>query len=203
MRLAIALATVAALAGIASLVAGGPVPGDVGITRALQSLLGAAPDWAGFMTQTAKAPLLWGTLAIGSGLAALIGGWREAIAVPLAYGLAWLADKALRALLFVHKPDADLVAVASASTASGLPSTFGLVYGSVFGVVFWLQGNTAAAIPARLAALLLILTGSAARIVLVGHWTSQMIASICVGVLLAALSARFTALPFRRLRSSA
>ena len=109
-------------------------------------------------------------------------------AVPATFGLAWLADKALRTIMFVPKPDADLVAVASASAASGLLSTFCLVYGSVFGVVFWLQGSGAVAGFARLVSLLLIMSGSAARIVLGGHWTSQMITSVCTGVLLAGLA---------------
>ncbi len=188
MRQTVALAILAAFAGIASLVAGGPVAGDVAITRTLQSLFGAEPVWAELMTQTAKAPLLWGTLGVGAAFSGLIAGWRLAVAVPAAFGFAWLADKALRAVVFVPKPDADLVAVASASAASGLPSTFGLVYGSVFGVVFWLQGDSAVARSARLASLFLILSGSAARIVLGGHWTSQMIASVCTGVLLAGLA---------------
>lgn len=64
-----------------------------------------------------------------------------------------------------------------------------------------LVGAAVAAIPVRLAALLLILTGCAARIVLGGNWTRQMIASACVGVLLTALAARVAAPPFRRLRS--
>jgi membrane-associated phospholipid phosphatase len=195
MRQASLLAILAALSGIASLVAAGPVPGDVTITRALQSLFGDAPGWAVVLTQTAKAPLLWGTLVAGAALAGLAGGWRVTVAVPLAYGFAWLANKALRAVLFVPKPDADLVAVASASAASGLPSTFGLVYASLFGVVFWVQRESRAIVAARLAAVALILTGSAARIVLGGHWTSQMIASVCVGVLLAGL-ATFAFRPF-------
>jgi hypothetical protein len=74
LRQTVALAILAALAGVASLVAGGPVPGDVGITRALQSLLGAEPVWAELMTQAAKAPRLWGTLGVGAAFFALIAG---------------------------------------------------------------------------------------------------------------------------------
>lgn len=187
MKRTLALVVIALAAGAASLVAGGPVPGDVMVTRALQAMLGTEPSWAEFLTRTAKVPLVGGALVLGAGLAALPGGWRVALAVPLAYGFVWLADKALRAALFVPKPDADadLVAVASLSTASGLPSTFALVYASLFGAVFWLPGKGVAMTAARIAAALLILAGCSARIVLGGHWTSQMIASVAVGILAA------------------
>jgi hypothetical protein len=109
------------IVGAACLVIGGPLPGDVALTRGLQAAFGAEPLWAEFLTSTAKVPLLWGALLVGAGLAALIGGWRAALATPVAYGLAWLADKGLRMVLFAPKPDPDLVAVASASSASGLP----------------------------------------------------------------------------------
>jgi len=52
-------------------------------------------------------------------------------------------------VLFVPKHDAEHVVFASASTASGLPSTFSLVYGSVFGVTSWLRGVRAVAITLR------------------------------------------------------
>lgn len=188
MKQTLILVAFALLAGAASLIAGGPLPGDISITRALQSLLGAEPAWADFVTRTAKTPLLWCTLVLGGTLTASVAGWRGALGVPLAYALAWLVDKALRAAIFVPKPGPELVAVASASTASGLPSTFGLVYGSLFGAVFWLRREGETAAVQRVLALLLMLCGSTARVILGGHWTSQMIASVCVGILAAGIS---------------
>ena len=182
------LSTIALIAGGASLLASGPVPGDISVTCALQWLLGAEPGWAKFLTETAKVPFLWGTILLGMCLAYLVASWRGAIAVPLAYCLALLTDKALRALLHVPKPDADLVAVASASSSSGLPSTFGLVYASLFGFAFWSQRAGRMTRAVRIIAALCIATGCSARVVLGGHWTSQIIPSACIGLLLSGLA---------------
>lgn len=185
MRFAVLLAVLAAVVGAANAVLQGPLPGDVAITLALQSALGQAPAWAGWLTDTAKAPLLWGTLAVAAALAWRGSGWRGALAVPLAYAFAFAADLALRAVLFVPRPDPGWVAVAAPAASSGLPSTFGLVYGALFGAA--LLGPRAArrARPARLAAAGLLFAGATARIVLGGHWPSQMLASVAFGLLLA------------------
>ncbi|WP_172439046.1 phosphatase PAP2 family protein [Porphyrobacter sp. TH134] len=124
-------------------------------------------------------------MGVGAGLAWLAAGWRSALAVPLAFGLAWLIDKGLRPVIFAPRPSADLVAVASASSSSGLPSTFGLVYGSIFGVVVFVAATGRSAIVLRALALALTFAGAAARVVLGGHWTSQMIASVLLGLLVA------------------
>ena len=181
------LLAVAASLGDAALVTAGPLPGDVAATATLQALFGDAPAWASLVTRTAKAPLVWGTIAFSAFLAALAGGRRMALAAPLAYGLAFAADKALRMVVFAPRPDPDLVSVASASASSGLPSTFGLVYGSLFGLIFWIRNdkNNAAL---KLLAAGLITAGAAARIVPGGHWPSQMIASVALGLVIAALA---------------
>ena len=179
--------TLSALAvGGACLAVQGPLPGDVGATRRLQSLFGNAPRWAEWLTDTAKPPMVIATMVVGVGLAWLAAGWRSALSVPLAFGLAWLIDKGLRAVIFAPRPSADLVAVASASSSSGLPSTFGLVYGSIFGVVVFAAATGRSANGLRALALALIFAGVAARVVLGGHWSSQMLASVLLGLLAAA-----------------
>jgi len=78
--------------------------------------------------------------------------------------------------------------VVSASSSSGLPSTFGLVYGSIFGVVVLGQASGRLAFPLRALACALIIAGGAARVVLGGHWTSQMLASVLLGLLAATVA---------------
>ncbi len=182
------LAAIAVIAGGATLLAQGPAPGDIAAARALQSALGDAPQWAIFLTRTAKAPLVMATIAVGAALAAASGGRRRLAAAPVAYALAFVADKALRLVVFAPRPDTELIAVASASASSGLPSTFGLVYGAIFGAAFWPAQRSALGICASVAAAGLIATGAAARIVLGGHWPSQMAASVAIGLLLARAS---------------
>ena len=181
MRAPSLLAIVALAIGGASAIMQGPLPGDVALTRGLQALLGASSGWAVWLTGTAKAPLLWGTLALAGALAWRGDAWRGALAVPLAYAFAFAADKALRAVLFVPRPDPDLVAVAAPSGSSGLPSTFGLVYGALFGVALLARGD----VSGRLIAGALLIGGIAARIVMAGHWPSQMLASAALGLFLA------------------
>lgn len=164
----------------------GPLPGDVGATRGLQSLFGNAPPWAEWFTDTAKPPMVIATMLVGVGLVWLAAGWRAVLSVPLAFGLAWLIDKGMRAVIFAPRPSADLVAVANASSSSGLPSTFGLVYGSIFGVVVFAAATGRSANGLRALALALIFAGVAARVVLGGHWSSQMLASVLLGLLAAA-----------------
>ncbi|MBU7573764.1 MAG: hypothetical protein KAF64_10450 [Hydrogenophaga sp.] len=198
MRLPAILALVAAMIGGTSFALQGPLPGDVAVTLAMQAMLGAEPGWAGWLTNTAKAPLLWGTLTLATLLAGLSAPrplrWVRALAVPLAYALAFAADKALRAAIFVPRPDPALVHVADPATSSGLPSTFGLVYGAIFGVVLLARGEA----KGRLVAGVLFGVGLAARIVLGGHWPSQMLASATLGLLLASAALTMTA----RLRRS-
>lgn len=182
--LVLALLTLAV--GGACLAVQGPLPGDVGATRRLQSLFGNAPRWAEWLTDTAKPPMVIATMGFGAGLAWLAAGWRAVLSVPLAFGLAWLIDKGLRAVIFARRPSADLVAVASASSSSGLPSTFGLVYGSIFGVVVFAAATGRSANGLRALALALIFAGVAARVELGGHWTSHMLASVLLGLLAAA-----------------
>lgn len=188
MRTAVTLAIAALAVTAVCLIAQGPVPGDVAVTQVQQSLLGHAPRWAEWLTDTAKPPMVIATVGVGAGLAWLVGGWRAAFAVPLAFGLGWMIDKTLRAVIFAPRPPAELVAVASASSSSGLPSTFGLVYGSIFGAVVLGQASGRLVIGLRAVACALIIAGAAARVVLGGHWTSQMLASVLFGLLAAAVA---------------
>jgi len=174
--------------GAASIATQGGVPGDVAVTRALQTLLGEAPGWALPVTHLAKAPWLWASMCVAIVLAWLAGGILRAPAPVLAYGFAWGADQILRSLIFVPRPDDALVTLASASSSSGLPSTFGLVFGALFGAALWIAGSGVRHQAILALSLLFMAVGAAARIVLGGHWLSQMVPSLALGVLLAGLA---------------
>mgnify|MGYP001495095183 CR=1 FL=1 len=184
-----ALAVLAAvLLGAACLLASGPLPGDVALTRALQSVFGDAPGWAIALTRSAQFPLVWATLAVAMVGAFARGGARGAAAPVLAFLAVLLLDKLLRAAIFAPKPSADLVAVAAASASSGLPSTFALHYGALFGAAPLAPGRrgpgAAGGAGGRAAA---IAAGCAARVVLGGHWTSQMLATLLLALAVASL----------------
>ncbi|RIL08024.1 MAG: hypothetical protein DCC71_00805 [Proteobacteria bacterium] len=194
MARAAACAIAGVLLGGVCLIAQGPVPGDVSIARALQSALGATPAWAQVVTDTAKPPWLWATLAVAVALEYLRKGWWSAIGPALALLLAQALDALLRAVLFAPRPTAELVAIASPSSSSGLPSTFGLVYGALFGAAACLvstRSNVSAAI--SVLAIVLVLVGACARVVLGGHWSSQIVASLLLGAAFAVASHRVLA----------
>lgn len=184
-RRAVVLTLPILMVGAACLAVSGPLPGDAAVTIALQSAFGPSPQWAEWLTNTAKPPLVVATMAVGATLAGLVAGWRGAVTIPLAFGLGWLLDKALRAVIFAPRPATELVAVANASSSSGLPSTFGLVYGSIFGAVLLAAANGRVALATRALAVALIIIGAAARVVLGGHWASQMLVSILLGLAMA------------------
>ena len=187
-RLPLILALLVLIPGAASIAAQGAIPGDVTITRALQSALGEAPAWADAMTSLAKAPWLWASMAAAILIAGLAGGALRALSPLLAYGFAWGVDQILRMQIFVPRPDGALVAVASASSSSGLPSTFGLVFGALFGAAFWIRGSGVRHQAVLVLSGVLMAVGSAARIVLGGHWFSQMVPSLALGIVLAGVA---------------
>nr|WP_314443718.1 phosphatase PAP2 family protein [uncultured Sphingomonas sp.] len=180
------IALVLLVAGFAwSMAFPGPLPGDVTLTLTVQRLLGDDPAWARWLTQSAKFPMAWALLGIAAALTWIVRGWRGALAAGFAFALAHGLDKLLRLLVSTPRPSADLVAVAAPASSSGLPSTFGLVYGALFGL------TTIAALgqrrPAARAILLLsaalLASGFLARVVLGGHWPSQMLLSLLLGAL--------------------
>jgi hypothetical protein len=184
---AAAICLVAGLAlGVACLIAQGPLPGDVSLTRGLQSVFGETPAWANLLTASAKPPGVWLTLAVATGLAYARGPLRSVAAPALALLGAYVLDALLRSLIFAPKPAAELVAVAAPSSSSGLPSTFSLVYGALFGAVLFAPGRGGAlSAAAAVASALLLAAGSCARLVLGGHWTSQLLASLLLAFALA------------------
>lgn len=173
-----------------SLLAPGPLPGDVAITQGLQRLLGSAPGWATAVTDLAKIPTAWAMLALAAALAGALRGWRAAAAAGVAFAAAHAVDKLLRWVAYAPRPTADLVAVASPASSSGLPSTFGLGFGALFGLLLLAaagrRGARAGAIAGIGAALLTV--GFLARVTLGGHWPSQMLLSIALGTLVAAVA---------------
>gem|GEM_PF-847640 len=190
LRTAGVLVAVAVVVGAAVLAADGPLPGDASLTRAVQDGLGASPAWARALTDTAKPPAAFALTAAVAAAGWAVGGVRNAAAAGLSFALAFAADKLLRLVMHVPKPDAALVAVDAPSASSGLPSTFALTYGALLGVLL-LAPRTArrpAVDAVRLVAAALLAAGLLARVVLGGHWTSQMIASTAAGLALGGLA---------------
>jgi membrane-associated phospholipid phosphatase len=183
---AIVSASIGLLLGAACVIAQGPLPGDVALVRSLQAIAGASPAWAALLTRTAKPPLVWATAGLAAALGFVRGGGRGAAAPPLTFLAAQLVDTVLRGAIFAPRPTPGLVAVVAPASGSGLPSTFALVYGALFGsVILTPRGRGTAPAIAAWVGVVLLAAGACARIVLAGHWPSQVLASLLVSFALA------------------
>jgi membrane-associated phospholipid phosphatase len=169
--------------GGASIVVQGPLPGDVVVTRSLQAMLGSRPGWAEALGESAKQPVVLLVVLVACGLAFAKGGRTIAHLPVLAYPGALLLNLVLRALVFVPRPGGDLVEVAKVSSDSGLPSTFALVYACVFGVVAVAgEGKSAVSGLVTAAATAAMVVGCVSRVLLGGHWSSQVLASLLLAL---------------------
>ncbi len=174
---------VGVLLGGANVAFQGPLPGDVAVTKLLQSMFGPEPVWANPITQSAKHPFVWAMLLLGCVLAWVRAGWRGPASVLIVFLLVKGLDFVLRAAIHTPKPIADFVAVASPSDSSGFPSTFGLVYGAIFGCVIFATPKSGWPSTATMVlSIAMIVIGAISRIVLGGHWTSQMMASLSLAI---------------------
>ncbi|MGQ0530886.1 MAG: phosphatase PAP2 family protein [Panacagrimonas sp.] len=155
----------------------GPLPGDVALMRLLQSGLGTKPEWAAELSRFFKLPALWATLVVASLVSMLRAGRAGVIWPGLGLLLAQGLDAVLRLWLFVPRPFDEAL-----DGRSSLPSTSGLVLGALCGITLVMRSRTSYGRVATFIALTLLILGVLARVVMQGHWPSQMVASTALGV---------------------
>lgn len=189
---AIALAILALALGGWSLAAQGPLPLDLAITRHLQALVPAPSPWIEGLSSTAAWPFIVVSALVAAIFAASLAGLRGAAGTLAGIGLAMAAERGLRMLIFVPRPDPALVDVAKASASSGLPSTFAIFYGAAAAALVLAsmgrRGPEAQIV--RWSAVGLLVAGCLGRVAAGGHWTSQVVASAALGAL-ASLAAMY------------
>ena len=184
-RSAIALAILGLALGCWSVWQQGPLPLDLAITRQLQAIIPAQSAWIEWLSSTAGWPLIVVSALVVAVFAASLAGLRGAAGALIGIALAMAAERGLRMLIFVPRPDPALVQVAKASASSGLPSTFAIFYGAgAAALVLASAGKRGPeAQVVRWGAVALLVAGCVGRVVAGGHWTSQVIASAAVGAL--------------------
>lgn len=173
--------------GVANWAMQGPLPGDILVTRGLQAMFGPAPQWAGILTKSATEPWMWAMTGVVALILWALRGGVAALTAPVAFALAVAADGILRFFLFSPRPLVSLVAVAKPSASSGLPSTYGLVTGATIGLLMLvaLSDRRGGARVVGFAAAAWLVGGWAARVTMGGHWTSQLVASYALSMLIA------------------
>jgi membrane-associated phospholipid phosphatase len=163
----------------------GPLPLDLAITRHLQTLIAAQSLWIEWLSSSAGWPMIVVSALVVAVFAASLAGLRGAAGALAGIGLAMAAERGLRMLIFVPRPDPALVDVAKASASSGLPSTFAIFYGAAAAALVLTslgkRGREAQIV--RWGAVVLLVAGCVGRVAAGGHWTSQVVASAALGAL--------------------
>lgn len=170
------------------------LPGDVSITKLIQSVLPESKYWAQVMSSTAKAPWVWGLIAVTFVISWVIAGWRAALLYVAGFMGLWLLGKWLGPVIAQPRPSPELVQVVEAASGSAFPSIFALNYISTVGFLAVLATVKASG---NLRGILLVIctsllvAGAIARIALAAHWPSDVAVSYLIGLLWVTLLMRF------------
>ena len=170
-------------------------PGDVVMTRSVQSITPASTGWAQLISSTAKFPLSLVLLAVTVGVSWWLAGWRAALLALASFAGMWLLGKWLGPLVARPRPSANIVHVVDKLSGYSFPSIFALTYASTIGflvVLFTRKTAGELRITAIVICCVFLLIGWAARIALGAHWPSDVILSYLIGLLWAYLLIRLT-----------
>lgn len=170
------------------------LPGDVGVTRLIQSLLPESKNWAQVMSSTAKTPWIFVLIAATFFISWVMAGWRAGLLALVSFLGLWLLGKWLGPVIAQPRPSAELVQVAEAASGSAFPSIFAFNYIATVGFLAVLAVARAKGsirwIVFGLCCCLLIV-GGIARIALAAHWPSDVAVSYLIGLLWVTLLIRF------------
>ena len=160
------------------------LPGDVLLTRVIQS--GLRPGvWAVAMTQLANAPWRYLLVVLGGVAGWRLAGWRGAVmVVAVALFLPPFGDW-LKPIVARPRPSPSLVTVTGPVSGYSYPSTAGLVYGAVFGSLALLAiGGRRRWFIAGSCVGVLVAAG-AARVSLGAHWPSDIAGAYLIALVFA------------------
>lgn len=170
------------------------LPGDVGVTRLVQSVLPESKGWAQVMSSTAGMPWILILIAVTFILSLAIAGWRAGLLAIVSFISLWLLGKWLGPAISQPRPSPELVQVTGSLPGSAFPSIFAFNYMATVGFLAVLaavkgRGNLRVVLLAICISLLVI--GGIARIELAAHWPSDVAVSYLIGLLWVILLVRF------------
>jgi membrane-associated phospholipid phosphatase len=169
-------------------------PGDVSITRLIQSVLPESKQWAQVMSSTAKTPWILVLVAITFLLSWVIAGWRAGLLSLASFIGLWLLGKWLGPVIAQPRPSPELVQVFEASPGSAFPSIFAFNYISTVGflaVLAAVKGSGKLRWTLLIICTCLLVAGWVARVALAAHWPSDVAVSYLIGLLWVTFLIRF------------
>jgi undecaprenyl-diphosphatase len=160
-------------------------PGDVQVTKVIQSAAPKGEAWAKWVTATAKAPLRYILFGMTIALAWVLGGWRAALLSMVSFMGVLLVGPMIKSWIARPRPSSELIHVVGSPSGFSMPSTFAMVYGSTLGFIallgFWKsKASTLTRLPIAIACCTLLFIGAVARIVLGAHWPSDILLSYLI-----------------------
>jgi membrane-associated phospholipid phosphatase len=169
-------------------------PGDIALTRLLQSLVPSSTGWAEWISSTGKSPWCLLLLTMTLVVSWTIAGTRGALLALASFiGMALLGPH-LGPLVARPRPAPDLVQVAQQLSGYSFPSIHALVYASTFGFLAVLSAVKTSGLR-RLSivgfCVAFLLLGFAARLALGAHWPSDLLLSCLMGLIWAGFLLRF------------
>ncbi len=170
------------------------LPGDVSITRLVQSALPESKSWAQALSSTAKTPWVVVLIALTFALSWKIAGWHAGLLSIASFIGLWLLGNWLGPFIAQPRPSPELVQVAEATPGSAFPSIFAFNYLSTVGFLAVLAASRTSG-KLRWALLIvctsLLIAGWIARVALAAHWPSDVAISYLIGLLWVTLLIRF------------
>lgn len=162
----------------------GTFPLDLPVARTVQRLNPFGYSWAKRLTDTAKPPVAYGLVLVASLVGWRLAGIRATLLAPAAYAVVLGLDRMLKPWIARPRPSSALIDVVGASSGFGCPSTFGLIYAATVGAIAWLvfcrlQGRARWLVVGTCS--IVLIAGGAARVVLGGHWPSDLLLSYLLG----------------------
>jgi membrane-associated phospholipid phosphatase len=169
-------------------------PGDIAVTRLVQSLAPKPVSWAQWISSTAGFPWSLVFLVTTVALSWIIAGWRAALLSLVSFGGMSVLGRFLGAVVARPRPSPELVNVAKQLSGYSFPSIFALTYASTVGFVAALFAvKTSGALRIVVMALcgIMLFVGWIARVTLGAHWPSDVGLSYLIALLWATLLFRF------------
>ena len=156
--------------------------GDVAVTRAVQAIF-PDPSWAVPISRLAAAPSKYIVMALALGVSYLLAGWRGPVVGVIVILLDQYGSEASKAIFSRPRPSPELVAVVGKPSGYSFPSGTLTFFSATFGWVGILAARARAGrirTAAGAGALVMIVLGCLARVVLGAHWPSDVVLTTMV-----------------------